>query len=82
MCFEMRLYQTATEKNIADHTFKYIKNQSMTMSEEQLIRTILRMNIPVIQMEGETYVFITLDFSSWCTSNSMSRPLQDTKGVS
>lgn len=68
MCFEMRLYQTATEKYIADHIFKYIKNQSMTMSEEQLTRTILRMNTPVLQIEGETYVFIVLDFSSWCTN--------------
>lgn len=25
MCFEMRLYQTATEKNIASHIFTYIK---------------------------------------------------------
>lgn len=40
----------------------------MTMNEEQLIRTILRMNTPVIQLEGETYVFIVLNFSSWCTS--------------
>lgn len=68
MCFEMRLYQTATKKNIADHIFRYIKNQSMTMNEEQLIRTILRINTPIIQLEGETYVFIDLDFSSWCTS--------------
>lgn len=68
MCFEMRLYQTSTEKNIADGVFTYIKHQSMTMSEEQLIRTILRMNTPVIHLEGETYVFIVLDFSSWCTN--------------
>lgn len=68
MCFEMRLYQTVTEKNIADHIFKYIKHQSMTMSEEQLTRTILRMNTPVLHLEGETYVFIVLDFSSWCTN--------------
>ncbi|AWI42881.1 RNA-dependent RNA polymerase [Formica exsecta virus 4] len=68
MCFEMRLYQTSTEKNIADGVFTYIKHQSMTMSEEQLIRTILRMNTPIIHLEGETYVFIVLDFSSWCTN--------------
>lgn len=68
MCFEMRLYQTAAEKNIADHIFRYIKHQSMTMSEEQLTRTILRMNTPIIHLEGETYVFIVLDFSSWCAN--------------
>jgi len=65
---EMRLYQTATEKNIADHIFRFIKNQSMTMSEEQFTRTILWMNTPLIQIAGETYVFIVLDFSSWCTN--------------
>jgi len=26
MCFEMRLYQTVTEKNIADHVFPYVKH--------------------------------------------------------
>lgn len=40
----------------------------MTMNEEQLTRTINRMNTPIIHLEGETYVFITLDFSSWCTN--------------
>lgn len=53
MYFEMRLYQTATEKNIAHHIFKYIKHQSMTMSEEQLTRTILCMNTPILQLEGD-----------------------------
>jgi len=64
MCFEMRLYQTVTEKNITDHIFKYIKHQSMTMNEEQLTRTILRMNTPILHLNGETYVFIVLDLSS------------------
>lgn len=40
MTISMRLYQTVTEKNIADHIFKYIRHQSMTMNEEQLTRTI------------------------------------------
>lgn len=61
ICFEMRLYQTVTEKNLADHVFPYVKSQSMTMGEEKLTRTILRVNTPILQM-GETYVFITLDF--------------------
>lgn len=68
MNFSMRLYQTVTERNIADYIFKYIRHQSMTMNEEQLTRTINRMNTPVLHLEGETYVFITLDFSSWCTN--------------
>lgn len=68
MCFEMRLYQTATEKNIADSIFRYIKHQSMIMDEEQLIRTIIRMNTPIASVKGDSYVFIILDFSSWCTN--------------
>lgn len=64
----MRLYQTITEKNLADHVFPYVKSQSMTMGEEKLTRTILRVNTPILQIEGETYVFITLDFFSWCTN--------------
>lgn len=68
MCFEMRLYQTVTEKNIADHVFPFVKHQSMTMNEEQLTRMNLRINTPTIELEGETYVFIVLDFSSWCTN--------------
>ncbi|QMP82162.1 RNA-dependent RNA polymerase [Hymenopteran orino-related virus OKIAV87] len=65
---EMRLYQTATESNLAKHIFPHIKHQSMTMSEEQLTRTILKMNSPTLKMREETYVFIVVDFSSWCTT--------------
>ncbi len=41
---ELRLYQVVTEENIASNIFKYIKQQSMTMSEDELIRTILKLN--------------------------------------
>lgn len=68
MTFSMRLFQVATEKNIADGIFPFVKHQSMTMSEEELTKTILRMNTPTLQLKGEPYVFITLDFSSWCTN--------------
>lgn len=67
MCFKMRLYQTVTEKNIADAVFRYVKHQSMTMNEETLTKIILRMNSP-LKSEGESFIFITLDFSSWCTN--------------
>ncbi|KAJ2954234.1 hypothetical protein O0L34_g2479 [Tuta absoluta] len=61
---EMRLYQVITEKNIAKIIFRYIRHQSMTLSEEELVRTLLRMSSPV---EKGDYIFIVLDFSSWCT---------------
>ncbi|KAL0105524.1 hypothetical protein PUN28_016888 [Cardiocondyla obscurior] len=68
MTFEMRLFQTITEKNIAEGVFPYIKHQSMTMNEEQLLRTIQRMTTPSSLIIGDAYVFIVLDFSSWCTN--------------
>lgn len=61
---EMRAYQVVTEKNIADTIFRYIKHQSMTLSEEQLIKTLNRMSCPG---EGHDYINIIIDFSSWCT---------------
>lgn len=61
---EMRAYQVVTEKNIADVIFRYIKHQSMTLSEDQLLRTLFRMSHPG---EAHDYVNIIIDFSSWCT---------------
>jgi hypothetical protein len=68
MCNEMRLYQTATEANIAEQVFPYIKQQSMTMSEEELLRTIIKLNSQRPNPDGVSHVFITVDFSSWCTN--------------
>ncbi|KAL0098802.1 hypothetical protein PUN28_020749 [Cardiocondyla obscurior] len=68
MTFEMRLFQTVTEKNIADEIFPFIKHQSMTMNEKQLLRIIQRMTTLSSLVEGENYVFIVLDFFSWCTN--------------
>lgn len=65
---EMRLYQIATEGNIADTIFKYIKEQSMTMGEEQLLRTITRMTSPHTDPTKSKYKFVVIDFSSWCTN--------------
>lgn len=41
---EMRAYQVVTEKNLADIIFRYIKHQSMTLSEEQLTKSLNRMS--------------------------------------
>lgn len=64
---EMRLYQTSSENNIAQTIFPYIKNQSMTMSEEQLGRRLIDISRPKTSVDCETYVAIIVDFSSWCT---------------
>lgn len=61
---EMRAYQVVTEKNLADVIFRYIKHQSMTLSEKQLTKTLDRMSCPG---EDHDYINIIIDFSSWCT---------------
>lgn len=61
---EIRAYQVVTEKNIADIIFRYLKHQSMTLTEEQLTKTVNGMSYPG---EGHDYVNIIIDFSSWCT---------------
>nr|WPR17567.1 MAG: RNA-dependent RNA polymerase [Beetle nyamivirus] len=67
MTFEMRLYQTVTECNIADQIFPYVPQQSMTMREEKLLRVIHRMTTPHTPVHGVKHKFIVIDFSSWCT---------------
>ena len=40
---DMSLWQIATEQGIGDRNFKYNKHQSMTMGEDMLTRTLLKM---------------------------------------
>ncbi|AHA90827.1 RNA-dependent RNA polymerase [Sierra Nevada virus] len=68
LTFEARLYQTATEHNIAEKIFPYIKGQSMTMSEEELKRTILRMSSSLKAYIEHDIIFISVDLSQWCTT--------------
>ncbi|KAJ2941434.1 hypothetical protein O0L34_g3646 [Tuta absoluta] len=66
LCLEMRLYQVATENNMKT-VFKYIPHQTMTKSEDSLMKHLIRMSEATPESEG-SYIFISLDFSSWCTS--------------
>lgn len=59
--FEMRLYQVATEANIADTIFRYIKQQFMTMLEPKLLRTQLLMSHHKPRSDGVTHVNINID---------------------
>ncbi|CAG4938070.1 unnamed protein product [Parnassius apollo] len=85
MTFEMTAYQVVTESNIAETIFKYIKHQSMTLSEEQLTKTLNRMSCPG---GDHDYIYIVIDFSSWCTHfrselvDPLFRALDDLFGVS
>lgn len=44
MVQEMRLYQVDTEANIPSKIFPYVKQQSMTMTEEEYMQTIIKLN--------------------------------------
>ncbi|QFG01733.1 L protein [Jeremy Point nyavirus] len=68
LTFEARLYQTATEHNLADRVFPYIRGQSMTMGEEELKRTILRMSSSLKAYAEHDLIFISVDLSQWCTT--------------
>lgn len=66
LCLEMRLYQVATENNMKT-VFRYIPHQTMTKSEDSLMKHLIRMSETTAETEG-SFVYISLDFSSWCTS--------------
>lgn len=65
---DMRLYQTLTEKNLADGVFPYILNQSMIMSEDKLTRTLVQMSLTQSEHSHVRSVGIMVDCSTWCTS--------------
>lgn len=65
---EMRLYQTSSENNIAKTIFPFVRNQSMTMSEEQLKRRLIDISRPKTSVDGETYVLASVQSSLTTTS--------------
>ncbi|KAJ8709987.1 hypothetical protein PYW07_009353 [Mythimna separata] len=62
----MRLFQVATENNIK-HVFKFIPHQTITKSEDDLFKRFLKILETSSSEEGGA-VFMSMDFSSWCTS--------------
>ncbi|QDO67017.1 PolB [San Jacinto virus] len=68
LTFEARLYQTATEHNLAEKIFPYVRGQSMTMTEEELKRTILKMSSSLKAYAEHDIIFISVDLSQWCTT--------------
>lgn len=65
LTYPMRLFQVATEKNIADALFPYVKHQSMTMDEQTLVNTLCRLTAPFSRGEVRC-LFLSLDFQRWC----------------
>lgn len=66
LVLEMRLFQVATENNIK-HIFKFIPHQTMTKTEDDLFKHLLKISETSSTEEGGA-VFMSMDFSSWCTS--------------
>ena len=66
MVQEMRLFQVATEANIASQIFPYVKKQSMTISEEEYMQTIIKLNSKKNTDSDHSHISIMVDFSSWC----------------
>ena len=62
----IRLWQTATEKNLADEIFKYIPTQTMTLSDLELMRKVSDLN-DTLEKEKD-YIFMSMDFVCWCLS--------------
>lgn len=62
MVFEMRLWQVATEKNLGKTLLPYIKYQTMTYSNDQLTRKLLRL---AKATTSKNFIMATIDFSSW-----------------
>ena len=62
----IRLWQTATEKNLADKIFKYIPTQTVTLSDQEIVRNVSDIND--ISHGNHDYVFMSMDFVRWCLS--------------
>ncbi|CAG9557920.1 unnamed protein product [Danaus chrysippus] len=65
LVLEMRLFQVATENNIK-HVFKFIPHQTMTKTEDDLFKHLLKIS-EMSSTEDRSAVFMSMDFSSWCT---------------
>ncbi|DAZ87892.1 TPA_asm: hypothetical protein [Girado virus 1] len=68
MSYNRRLYQTCTEFNLKQSLFKYFPEQSMTYSENKLLKRLIELNYSMINNEDSFTVFLSFDFSSWCTT--------------
>jgi len=63
MVLEMRSFFVLTEKNLKDGAFKLLKEQTMTLSRQELISRFLSVTKP----KGPRFVklIVEIDFSSW-----------------
>lgn len=65
MTLEMRYYFCITEKNLADHFFEYLDQQTMTSSETELTHRMMSLT-SLNQKSGDPgWIFVSLDYSSW-----------------
>lgn len=70
LTYRVRVYQTATESNIATNILSLFNNQSVTMSEDELTHIIASMNSVLADAANPKYLFISFDYQDWCKSMS------------
>lgn len=64
MCFEMRLFFTVLESNIADQVFPYLPQQTMTKDRLSVSRMFMGLTKPSLDTE-EIHLFLEIDLSRW-----------------
>lgn len=64
LVFEMRLYFTLLESNLADNVFKYLPQQTMTKSRLETGKILLEMTKPV-KLDHMINLFLEVDLSRW-----------------
>ncbi|QMP82349.1 RNA-dependent RNA polymerase [Isopteran arli-related virus OKIAV103] len=65
MTFEMRLYYSVTEANIAEFIFKYFPQQTMTLDEADLSKRLYTLTGSVSDTLAVLSALLGIDFSSW-----------------
>lgn len=65
MTLEMRYYFSITEKNIADHFFEYIDQQTMTSSETELTLRLMALTYVMSKNEDPGWVNVIPAYKYW-----------------
>jgi hypothetical protein len=64
MVFEMRVFFTALEANLADHIFPNLPQQTMTLSKSEILERFFHLSKP-LQQKGRQRLYIEVDLTRW-----------------
>jgi hypothetical protein len=65
MTLEITYYFSITEKNIADHFFEYLDQQTMTSSETELTLPLMALTYTMSNNGDPGWVNVILDYKNW-----------------